>query len=259
MMLLGEKILLNGGQKMPRLALGTWFMEKAETTKAVQQALNMGYQRLDIDADFPNLPEIGEALISAHKPPFLSVKLPSNIAQTSKFEQRIKQIFADLACDHIDMLIMRKADSWQDTLAVWHSMRKLLQNNRVSALGVTDFGKEELQRSIGDSLTVPELNQVVVRIGQTPTELLEYDRANDIATEAYSVVPHGLALRAPIVAKIAAKYDVSITQLCLRYAWQLGLAIWRKAVSPAHMKENIDIDFKISEPDMKDLGKLKIR
>ena len=49
---------------------------------------------------------------------------------------------------------------------------------------------------------------------------------------------------------MAKKYNVSVPQLCIRYDWQLGMIVLPKTANPAHMKENAEIDFEISEADM---------
>lgn len=57
--------------------------------------------------------------------------------------------------------------------------------------------------------------------------------------------------------KIAAKYHVSPAQLCLKYDLQLGMVVLPKTENPAHMKQNADLDFTISDEDMKTLENVK--
>jgi diketogulonate reductase-like aldo/keto reductase len=49
---------------------------------------------------------------------------------------------------------------------------------------------------------------------------------------------------------LAEKYGVSVPQLCIRYDLQLDLLPLPKTANPAHMKNNADVDFIISEEDM---------
>ena len=53
------------------------------------------------------------------------------------------------------------------------------------------------------------------------------------------------------VQKIAGKYGVSIPQLSIRYTLQLNLVSLPKTANPAHMESNADVDFTISDEDMK--------
>ena len=52
------------------------------------------------------------------------------------------------------------------------------------------------------------------------------------------------------IGAIAAKYGVSIPQLCLAYDIQLGLVVLPKTANPAHMESNAQLDFTISDEDM---------
>ena len=65
--------------------------------------------------------------------------------------------------------------------------------------------------------------------------------------EAYSPVAHGELMKNQQVIKIAEKYGVSVPQLSIRYTLHLGLLPIPKTANSAHMKNNADVDFVISE------------
>ena len=71
--------------------------------------------------------------------------------------------------------------------------------------------------------------------------------------EAYSPIGHGELLKNEDLAAMAKKYEVSVPQLSIRYTLQLGLLPLPKTANPDHMKNNADLDFKISEADMETL------
>ena len=75
--------------------------------------------------------------------------------------------------------------------------------------------------------------------------------------EAYSPVGHGELLRDKEIAAVAEKYNVAAPQLCIRYDLQLGLLPLPKTADPEHMKSNAEVDFVISEEDMKFLRNLE--
>ena len=56
---------------------------------------------------------------------------------------------------------------------------------------------------------------------------------------------------------VAAKYQVTVPQLCIRYDLQIGTIPLPKTANPAHMSENADLDFEISEQDMEILKAMK--
>jgi len=68
--------------------------------------------------------------------------------------------------------------------------------------------------------------------------------------EAYSPFAHGLIVNHPEIADIAARYDVSAPQLCIRYLLQKGAVVLPKATTTDHIQQNADLDFEISGDDM---------
>ena len=73
---------------------------------------------------------------------------------------------------------------------------------------------------------------------------------HDIVVEAYSPFAHGLIVNHPEIADIAARYDVSAPQLCIRYLLQKGAVVLPKATTTDHIQQNADLDFEISGDDM---------
>lgn len=103
----------------------------------------------------------------------------------------------------------------------------------------------------------PVVNQILCHIGNTPFDLIDYCKQNDILVEAYSPVAHGEMLKNEQVAGLAKKYGVSVPQLCIRYCLQLGVLPLPKTENPDHMKNNAEVDFSIAEDDMETLKKIE--
>ena len=101
------------------------------------------------------------------------------------------------------------------------------------------------------------VNQLLVHIGNTPVDLMEYCRQKDILVEAYSPVAHGEILKNAEIAKMAEKYHVTVPQLCIRYDLQLDTVPLPKTANPVHMSENSKVDFVISDEDMETLKQMK--
>lgn len=99
----------------------------------------------------------------------------------------------------------------------------------------------------------PAVNQIRVHIDHTPTEVISYCKASDVAVMAFSPNAAGKLVGHPIVTEIAKKNQVSVPQLSIRYDCQLGLIPLSRSTNPAHIAENADIDFVISNEDMERL------
>ena len=101
------------------------------------------------------------------------------------------------------------------------------------------------------------VNQVLSHIGQTPFDIIEYCKKNNIVVEAYSPIAHGEADRIQEVNEIAKKYNKTFAQICIKYQLQLGLVALPKATSYDHLMNNFDLDFEITDKDMEILKKVK--
>ena len=86
---------------------------------------------------------------------------------------------------------------------------------------------------------------------------MEYCQRNNILVEAYSPIAHGEILKSAQVTAMADPYHVTVPQLCIRYALQLGAVALPKTANPEHMKENADVNFVISDQDMEALKQMK--
>ena len=95
------------------------------------------------------------------------------------------------------------------------------------------------------------VNQILTHISNTKKELIDFCKEHDILVEAYSPIAHGAALKNETMMEMAKKCNVSVAQLCIRYVLQLGLVALPKASTKEHIIDNREVDFEISEDDMK--------
>lgn len=68
--------------------------------------------------------------------------------------------------------------------------------------------------------------------------------------EAYSPLATGDLINNPKIKEMAAKYNVSVAQLALRFCLENGVLPLPKATSAAHIEANAQLDFSISAEDM---------
>lgn len=99
------------------------------------------------------------------------------------------------------------------------------------------------------------------------TDLLQYCKQNDILLQAYcslggTSANNDTLLKHPTVNKIANKLEVSNAQVLLAWAVQQDIAVIPKSIEPEHIRQNIKLNFKISNDDMRilnELGEHKIK
>jgi diketogulonate reductase-like aldo/keto reductase len=191
---------------------------------------------------------------------FVTTKLA---AESKSYKEAVSSIDSSLETmqlDYIDMMIIHSPQPWvkygeqdrclEGNCEAWRALEEAYRAGRLRAIGVSNFEGPDLDNILASCTVKPMVNQILAHISNTPAALIQYTQDKGILVEAYSPVAHGELLKNQQVAKIAEKYGVTVPQLSIRYVLQLGLLPLPKTANPAHMKENADVDFVISEADM---------
>lgn len=262
-MVLQETQTLPNGVEIPKLALGTWMIDDDKVADAVKAAVEIGYRHIDTAQAYGNERGVGEGIRGCgvdRKDLFVQTKLDAGIKDYEGAKAAINGSLETLGLDYVDLLIIHSPQPWdrfgdddrffEGNLAAWKAMENALQVGKVRAIGVSNFQKEDLDNLIDNARVAPMINQVLAHVGNTPFELIDYAKSKGMLVEAYSPIGHGKILQNVEIGEIAAKYGVSVPQLCIRYVLQLGLLALPKTANPAHMKSNADVDFEIAEADM---------
>ena len=263
-MILQETIELNNGVAIPKLGLGTWLMEDAEAEQAVLDAVKIGYRHIDTAQAYGNEAGVGRGVRACGVPRedlFVVSKIAAEHKDYDSAAKSIDQTLSAMGLDYLDMMIIHSPQPWADVnqsndrffegnVEAYRALEDALRAGKLRAIGVSNFQQGDLQNILENCTVVPQVNQVLCHVGNTPLHLIEFDNDHNIVTEAYSPVAHGAILGNDTVAKIADKYNVTVPQLCIRYCLQLGCVTLPKTSNPAHMETNAEVDFVISPEDM---------
>ena len=117
--------------------------------------------------------------------------------------------------------------------------------------------EEDIQNILDNCKIKPAVNQIRVHIGHTPSDVIDYCKDQDILIMAFSPNATGKLMGHPLVTSLAEKYGVSVPQLSIRYDLQLGLMPLPRSTNPEHIRENAELDFVVSDEDMKRLGEVE--
>ena len=165
---------------------------------------------------------------------------------------------AALGTDYLDMLLMhwpRPTDlsaDWKSLdLETWKAMEDLYRTGRVRAIGVSNFLPHHLEHLLEHGSIMPVVNQIEFHPGYVQMATVDYCRQIGILVEAWSPMGRGRVTNEPSLIEMAEKYQVSIPQLCIRFALQCGVLPLPKASSPEHMRQNLDVfSFEIEKEDI---------
>ena len=262
-MILREKYTLSNGLKIPKMALGTWFISNDNVVQAVQDAINIGYRHIDTAQAYQNEEGVGRGIKASginRSELFVTTKLAAEMKSYDQAKAAIEGSLKTLGLDYIDLMIIHSPKPWanfqgedhyfEGNREAWSALEEAYQAGKLRAIGVSNFEQEDIA-NILDSCTVkPMVNQILAHISNTPMQLIQYCQDRDILVEAYSPIGHGELLKNKQVADLAAAYQVTIPQLGIRYDLQLEMLPIPKTANPKHMKTNAEVDFVISDEDM---------
>ncbi|MFB8776973.1 aldo/keto reductase [Streptomyces broussonetiae] len=269
MTILDETYTLAGGVEIPKLGLGTWFIDDDKAADAVRAAVQIGYRNIDTAQAYGNEHGVGEGLRTAGVPRdelFVSTKLAAEIKDYDQALAAIDGSLAKLGLDRVDLMLIHSPQPWDDfrggdyaqgNREAWRALEDAHKAGKIRAIGVSNFQQHDLENILQGATVVPHVNQLLVHAGNTPSGLLAYCAGKQILVEAYSPIAHGAILKNAEVQAMAKKYGVSVPQLCIRYTLQLGTVSLPKTANPEHMRSNAEVDFEISGDDMDVLRDLR--
>lgn len=269
--MLKETFMLNNGVKIPKLGLGTWFIEDDKAADAVREAVKLGYRLIDTAQAYGNERGVGEGVRTcgvSREEIFVTSKVAAEHKTYEQAKAGIDETLQKMGLDYLDMMIIHSPQPWVEVnqsdnryedgnREAWRALEEAYEAGKLKAIGVSNFRTGDIESLVKTAKIKPMVNQILLHISNTPMELVEYCQKNDILVEAYSPIAHGVILNQPEIKKMADKYGVTVPQLCIRYTIQLGTVSLPKTANPKHMETNADVDFEISTEDMETLKKFK--
>ena len=271
MTILNETYTLAGGVEIPKLGLGTWFIDDDTVAQAVRDAVEIGYRNIDTAQAYGNERGVGEGVRTAGAPRqdlFVSTKLAAEIKDYDGAVAAIDESLARMSLNHIDLMLIHSPQPWDDfrggdyaegNRQAWRALEEAHRAGTLRSIGVSNFQQKDLENLLATATVAPQVNQLLVHAGNTPGELLAYCESRGILVEAYSPIAHGAILTNDDVRAMAKKYGVTVPQLCIRYTLQLGTVSLPKTANPEHMRSNAQVDFEIADEDMAALRSLRAR
>ncbi|MFE7613999.1 MULTISPECIES: aldo/keto reductase [Streptomyces] len=248
-------VKLNNGVEIPQLGFGVFQVPDDETTAAVTSALEAGYRSIDTAAIYGNETGVGRALAASALPRedlFVTTKLWNADQGYDATLRAFDASLAKLGLEYLDLYLIHWPTPARDLyLDSWRAVERLASEGRIRAAGVSNFQPAHLQRLLDDSRLVPAVNQIELHPGLQQAELRAFHAEHGIATEAWSPLAQGAVLDDPAITAIAARTGKSAAQVVLRWHLQLGNIVIPKSVTPARIRQNLDVfGFQLTDEDM---------
>jgi 2,5-diketo-D-gluconate reductase A len=256
------EVTLNNGVRMPQLGFGVFQMGDDEARAAVATALECGYRSIDTAALYGNEHGVGLAIGASGIPRedvFVTTKLWNADHGAGRVRPAFERSLDRLGLDHVDLyLIHWPVPSRNLFVETWDEFQRLYAVGRVRAIGVSNFRTSDLDRLLEETDAVPAVNQIELHPRFQQQELRAFHREHGIATEAWSPLGQGAALRQPVITRLAERHGRTPAQVVLRWHLSLGNVVIPKSVTPQRIQENVAVfDFDLPEEEMREIAGLE--
>ena len=257
-----KHIVLSNGVSMPVIGYGTWPIPDGDAERMVVAAIAAGYRLIDTAEMYRNEEGVGRGLWSSgveRGELFITTKLSERWHGYQEAQEAFAISCRRLGLDYLDLFLIHWPNpSLGRFVDAWRGMIELLQQERVRAIGVSNFKPSHLQRLIDETGVVPHVNQIQLNPWVTREAEREYHHQHGIATESWAPIGKGGGLLGdPVIAKVADARDRTPAQVVLRWHLQLGLIPIPKTARRERLAPNLDIfDFSLSDDEMRALSTL---
>jgi diketogulonate reductase-like aldo/keto reductase len=262
---LTDTFTLADGVPVPKIGFGTWQIPDGPAAyDAVTSALDAGYRHIDTASSYGNEASVGRAVRDSGIPRdqiFVTTKLPAEIKEYDGALASFQESERALGLGPVDLYLIHAPWPWEEigkdcragNLEVWRAMEELQAAGRIRSIGVSNFTGADIEALMAASSVWPVVDQIEYYVGHTQDDVTDYCRDHHILVEGYSPLATGGILDRTDLARMAGRYGVSVAQLCIRYLLEHEVLPLPKSATPERIRQNADVDFRISAEDVAEL------
>ena len=273
-MIYQEYFELYNGVRIPKIGFGTWQIKNEVACEACLCALRVGYRHIDTAKAYGNEEGVGQSIKESgikREDIFITSKIPAEVKTYEEAKKCIEESLNLLDTPYIDLMLIHAPRPWDEmrwdfpyryydeNVNVYRALEEAYEAGLIRSIGVSNFNEEDLKNIQKHCKILPMVNQICIFAGDTPMNLINFCKENNILVEAYSPLGTGKIFKSDLIKNMAEKYNVPMSKLAIRYCYQLGTLALPKSVNPLRIKANTEIDdLVISDEDMKVLKSYNI-
>ncbi len=256
------EITLNDGLTLPVIGFGTYSLNGNEGANAITSAIDAGYRLIDTAYNYENEGTVGEAVRRSSIPREalrITSKLPGRYQAYDKAVTTIQESLYRANLDYYDLYLIHWPNPKQDKyVEAWQALLDAKKWGLIRSIGVCNFLPEHIERLEKETGTKPSINQIELHPFFNQEQQRIWHEENNIKIESWSPLARANAvLQNETLRQIAADHNKTISQVILRWHYQLGAIPIPKSSSPERQLENISIfDFSLNETEMSMIAEL---
>ena len=259
---LTDMFVLSNGVEVPCIGYGTFQTPSGEMAReCTMMAIEAGYRHIDTAFAYGNEVSVGQGIRDSgikREEIFIATKHWVTERGYEKTIAAVDTSLKNLGVDYLDLYLVhwpcveKCSPQWKELNAeTWRGIEHMYQAGKIRAIGVSNFEKKHLEALDETAVIKPMVNQIEFHPGYTQMENVRYCQDRGMLVEAWSPLGSGAVLKNEELVAIAAKYDRSVAQLCVRLALQCGLLPLPKSTNPLRTAQNAEVfDFVIADEDV---------
>ncbi|WP_299094275.1 aldo/keto reductase [uncultured Metabacillus sp.] len=257
------EVTLNDGITIPVIGLGTYTLKGSQGANAIQYAIDeIGYRLIDSAYNYENEGTVGEAVRRSSVPREelrITSKLPGRYQAYDLAVTTIQESLYRANLDYYDLYLIHWPNPKQGKyVEAWQALIDAKKQGLIRSIGVCNFLPEHLERLEMETGVKPSINQIELHPFFNQAEQRNWHEENEITTQSWSPLARAKeVLHYDTLQTIAHHHNKSVSQVILRWHYQLGAVSIPKSSSPERQRENISIfDFSLDETEMNMISKL---
>ncbi|UOQ43715.1 aldo/keto reductase [Halobacillus salinarum] len=256
------EVTLNDGMRLPAIGFGTYNLNGNAGVNAITSAIDTGYRLIDTAYNYENEGTVGEAVRRSSIPRdqlIITSKLPGRYQEYDKAVPAIQESLYRAKLDYYDLYLIHWPNPKQGNyVEAWQALLDAKKWGLIRSIGVCNFLPEHLEVLEKETGTKPSINQIELHPFFNQEEQRSFDEEHHIQTESWSPLARAKdILNNETLEKMARDHNKTVSQIVLRWHYQLGSIAIPKSASPERQAENISIfDFSLSETEMGRIAEL---
>ena len=264
---------------IPPIIYGTAWKNNLTKT-LVLQAIKVGYRAIDTANQRKHYYEegVGKAIVNSGIPReqlFLQTKFTYATGQDRRLpydrhadirtqvQQSFQSSLEHLSTNYLDSYLLHGPSTsvgltvvdWQ----AWQEMEKIHQEKKTRHLGISNVNLWQLQELYQKATIKPTFvqNRCYAQLGWDK-ELREYCKKKEIIYQGFSLLTANSFIL-PQLQPIATRLNTTPTQVIFKFAMQSGIVPLTGTTNSKHMKEDLALDFTLTEKDIEFIDNIALQ